>query len=56
MTEDGPFRGWICVMGGFILCLTFSADFRNELEIYPEEVNILNYTTTPVKVFKVFDL
>ena len=55
MTEDGPFRGWICVMGGFILCLTFSADFRNELLIYPQEVNILNYTW-PVTVFKVFDL
>ena len=33
MTKDGPIRGWICVLGGFILCLTFSADFRNEFHI-----------------------
>ena len=31
-------RGWLCVLGGFILCLSFSADFS-----YP---NINSYLTS----------
>jgi len=35
---SGPTRGWLCVLGGFILCLSFSADFS-----YP---NINSYLTS----------
>ena len=38
LTEDGCVRGWICVLGGFILCLSFSADFS-----YP---NLNTYLTS----------
>ena len=31
-------RGWLCVLGGFILCLSFSSDFS-----YP---NINSYLTS----------
>ena len=34
----GRTRGWLCVLGGFILCLSFSADFS-----YP---NINSYLTS----------
>ena len=29
--EDGSVRGWICVFGGFVLCLSFSSDFRLDI-------------------------
>ena len=35
---SGQTRGWLCVFGGFILCLSFSADFS-----YP---NINSYLTS----------
>ena len=35
---SGQTRGWLCVLGGFILCLSFSADFS-----YP---NINSYLTS----------
>ena len=35
---SGRTRGWLCVLGGFILCLSFSADFS-----YP---NINSYLTS----------
>ena len=41
LTEDGPLRAWVCVLGGFILCLSFSADFRSELRILTETEDLI---------------
>ena len=35
---SGPRQGWLCVLGGFVLCLSFSSDFS-----YP---NINSYLTS----------
>ena len=40
LSKDRSVRGWICVFGGFILCLSFSADFRWEKLTHLQHWNI----------------